>query len=184
MDNGASSYRRYLDGDEDAFGEIVKEYFDKLVFFVNRYVKNLAAAEDIAVDVFAVLLIDKKKYNFRVSMKTYLFMMGRSRALDYLKHQSKLQFVDLSEIASVPSDDPLPEERLLVDERRRRINEAISSLNTDMRLVIHLVYFEDLSCEEAARVLKKNKKQVYNLLYRAKQALRDLLGEEGEYISG
>ena len=56
MDNGASSYRRYLDGDEDAFGEIVKEYFDKLVFFVNRYVRNFAAAEDIAVDVFALLL--------------------------------------------------------------------------------------------------------------------------------
>ena len=184
MDNGASSYRRYLDGDEDAFGEIVKEYFDKLVFFVNRYVRNFAAAEDIAVDVFALLLIDKKKYNFRVSMKTYLFMLGRSRALDYLKHQSKLQIVEFSEVASIPSDDPHPEERLLADERRRRINEAISSLNRDMRLVIHLVYFEDLSCEDAARVLKKNKKQVYNLLYRAKQELRDLLGEEGEYISG
>ena len=30
MDNGASSYRRFLDGDERAFDEIMKELFDKL----------------------------------------------------------------------------------------------------------------------------------------------------------
>ena len=29
MDNGASSYRRFLDGDESAFDDIMKELFDK-----------------------------------------------------------------------------------------------------------------------------------------------------------
>ena len=38
MDNGASSYRRFLDGDESAFDEIMKELFDNLVFFIDRYV--------------------------------------------------------------------------------------------------------------------------------------------------
>lgn len=182
MDNGASSYRRYLDGDEDAFGEIVKEYFDKLVFFVNRYVCDFPAAEDIAVDVFARLLIDKNKYNFRVSMKTYLFMLGRSRALDYLKHRGKLQTVELSEAGHLPSDAPLPEALLLADERRCAVNTAVSKLSKDLRLVIHLIYFEEMSCDEAARVLKKNKKQVYNLLYRAKKELRTILGKEGEFL--
>ena len=182
MDNGASSYRRYLDGDEDAFGDLVKEYFDKLVFFVNRYVCDLPAAEDIAVDVFARLLIDRNKYNFRVSMKTYLFMLGRSRALDYLKHHGKLQTVELSEAAHLPSDVPLPEMLLLADERRCVVNAAVSKLSKDLRLVIHLIYFEEMSCDEAARVLKKNKKQVYNLLYRAKKELRTILGKEGEFL--
>ena len=181
MDNGASSYRRYLEGDEEAFKEIVKEYFDKLVFFVNRYVRDLSAAEDIAVDVFARLLVDRKKYDFRVSLKTYLFMLGRSRALDYLKHHCKIQTVELSEVSNIPSEDPLPEELLLADERRKTVNAAISKLSRDMRLVIHLVYFEEVNCEEVARVLKKNKKQVYNLLYRAKKELRTILGEEGEF---
>ena len=34
MDNGASSYRRFLDGDEHAFDEIMKELFRGLVFFI------------------------------------------------------------------------------------------------------------------------------------------------------
>ena len=36
MDNGASSYRRYLDGDEAAFDEILRLYRDNLTFFITR----------------------------------------------------------------------------------------------------------------------------------------------------
>ncbi len=182
MDNGASSYRRYLNGDEEAFREIVKEYFDSLVFFIDRYVDDFAAAEDIALDAFTQLVVNKHRYNFSVSLKTYLFMMGRSRALDYIKHRGKLPVAELSEAAELPSAEPSLEEQILADERKRAVNRALSQLNEEMRLVIHLVYFEELSADEAAKVLKKNRKQVYNLLYRAKNALRTILGEEGEHI--
>ena len=79
MDNGACSYRRFLDGDESAFDEIMKELFDGLVFFINRYVYDIHTAEDLAIDVFSELIVHRRRYNFRVSMKTYLFMLGRSR---------------------------------------------------------------------------------------------------------
>ena len=182
MDNGASSYRRYLNGDEDAFAEIVKEYFDPLVFFVNRYVCDPEAAEDIALDVFTQLVVHKHRYNFSVTLKTYLFMMGRSRALDHLKHRKKLTFVALSEAERLPSAELAPEEVVLRDERKRSVNAAMEQLGEQLRLVLHLVYFEQLSCEEAAKVLKKNRKQVYNLLYRAKKELRAILGEEADSI--
>ena len=44
MDNGAGSYRRFLDGDESAFDEIMKELFPALVFFLCRYVRNVTVA--------------------------------------------------------------------------------------------------------------------------------------------
>ena len=49
-----------------------------------------------------------------------------------------------------------------------------------MRTAVHLIYFEDMTYEEAARILKKNRKQVDNLLYRAKKELRAILGKDGE----
>ena len=182
MDNGESSYRRYLEGDEEAFHEIVKEYFDNLVFFIDRYVKDYATAEDIALDVFTQLVVHKHRYNFSVSLKTYLFMMGRSRALDYIRHRGKLAVVELSEVAQLPSSEPLPEDLVLADERKQAVNRALSQLGEELRLVIHLVYFEGLTPSEAAKVLKKSRKQVYNLLYRGKTALRTILGEEGELL--
>ena len=50
MDNGASSYRRFLEGDLSAFEEIIDTYKDSLIFFINRYVSDLDLAEDIAAD--------------------------------------------------------------------------------------------------------------------------------------
>lgn len=178
MDHGASSYRRYLCGDEEAFAEIVKEYFDHLVFFLQRYVSDPSAAEDIAMDVFAWLIVHKNRYNFSVSLKTYLFMLGRGRALDYIRRRGKLQTVELSQAAELADQELSLEEKLLQDERKQAVHRALESLSGEMRLVVHLTYFEDLSADEVARVLKKNRKQVYNLLYRAKNTLRAVLEEE------
>ena len=181
MDNGASSYRRFLDGDESAFDEIMKELFDNLVFFIDRYVHDTHAAEDIAIDTFSDLVVNRHRYNFKVTLKTYLFMLGRSRALNYIKHRKVIDFVELSEADKVSEQETL-EEIVLVDERKRVVNNALSSLSDDMRVVIHLIYFEGLSYDEAAKVMKKNRKQVDNLLYRAKKELRIILGKDGEHF--
>ncbi len=180
MDNGASSYRRFLDGDESAFDEIMKELFDKLVFFIDRYVHDIHAAEDIAIDAFSDLLVHKNRYHFKVTLKTYLFMIGRSRALNYIKHRKVIDFVELSEADGAISEEKTPEEIILLDVKKNRVNKALLSLSEDMRIVVHLIYFEEMSYEEAAKVLKKNRKQVDNLLYRAKKELRIILGKDGD----
>ena len=182
MDNGASSYRRFLNGDESAFDEIMKELFDNLVFFVDRYVHDIHAAEDIAIDAFSDLVVNKHRYNFKVTLKTYLFMLGRSRALNYIKHRKVINFVELTEADNISAEQETLEEIILADERKRIINNALNSLPDDMRVVVHLIYFEDLSYDEAAKVMKKNRKQVDNLLYRAKKELRIILGKDGELL--
>ena len=182
MDNGASSYRRFLDGDESAFDEIMKELFRGLVFFIDRYVQDVHAAEDIAIDTFSDLIVHKSRYNFKVSLKTYLYMVGRSRALDYIKRRKIIDFVALSEARALPDDGKTLEEMVLADERKRSVNAAIAKLPEDMRVVVHLICFEEMTYDEAAKVMKKNRKQVDNLLYRAKKELRIILGEDGERL--
>ena len=182
MDNGASSYRRFLNGDESAFDEIMKELFDNLVFFIDRYVHDIHAAEDIAIDAFSDLVVNKHRYNFKVTLKTYLFMLGRSRALNYIKHRKVINFVELTEADNISAEQETLEEIILADERKRIVNNALNSLPDDMRVVVHLIYFEDLTYDEAAKVMKKNRKQVDNLLYRAKKELRIILGKDGELL--
>ena len=179
MDNGASSYRRFLDGDESAFDDIMKELFCGLIFFIDRYVHNVHTAEDIAMDVFSELIVHRHRYNFKVTLKTYLYMLGRSRALDYLKRRKVVDFVELTEAEHLSEGEDL-EDVVLADERKRAVNSAIAKLPEDMRVVIHLVYFEGMTYQEVAKVMKKNRKQVDNLLYRAKKELRISLGEDGE----
>ena len=182
MDNGAGSYRRFLNGEESAFDELMEEYFRKLVFFIDRYVHDVPTAEDIAIDVFSDLIVHRHRYNFKVSMKTYLFMLGRSRALDALRHRKVLQTVGLQEAAELPDEEDVLEELVLADERKRAVSAALARLPEDMRVAVHLVYLEGLPYDEAARIMKKTAKQVDNLLYRAKKELRIILGEDGERL--
>lgn len=182
MENGESSYRRYLDGDEAAFDDIIKLYRDNLTFFINRFVHDLDTAEDLAIDTFLYLIVHRYRYHFKTPLKTYLFMIGRSRALDYLKHQKKFTMVELTEAEREISPGISLEELILLDERKQTLNRAISQLPPDMQTALHLVYFEDLSYEDAAKVMKKSKKQVANLLYRAKDKLRTILGKDGELV--
>ena len=86
----------------------------------------------------------------------------------------------LSEAHGIRDEQAALEELLLTDDRKRQVHTALAKLPEDMRTAVHLIYFEDMTYEEAARILKKNRKQVDNLLYRAKKELRAILGKDGE----
>ncbi|MGM9680572.1 MAG: RNA polymerase sigma factor [Eubacteriales bacterium] len=180
MDNGADSYRRFLDGDRSAFAEVQNCYFDGLVFFIHRMVHDLYTAEDLAIDTLTELIVYPKRYNFKTSLKTYLFAIARHKALDYLRHRNRYTVTELSEAVGREEQDEIPEEMLLHSERKRIVSDAMDRLPDDQRLAVHLIYFEDLSYEDAAKVMRKNRKQIDNLLYHAKKELKNLIGEEGK----
>ena len=77
------------------------------------------------------------------------------------------------------SDERSIEKEYLREEQKISLHRAMESLNSDYRQVLYLIFFEDLSNSEAARVMKKSCRQIENLLYRAKQALRSKLEKEG-----
>lgn len=183
MEHGASYYRRFLDGDESAFAGIIEEYRDPVTFFIQRYVHDICAAEDIAADVFMYLVVHRHKYNFKDSFKTFLFVVARSKALDYLRKRKRRPQLPLDEAEPYLADETDLEEQAIRNEQKRRVNDAIRELPEDQQVAVHLVYFEEYSYEEAARIMKKTRKQVDNLLYRAKNTLRNLIGEDGELAS-
>ena len=86
--SGEDKYRLFLNGDEDAFDGIMREYFDGLIFFINRYVNDPHTAEEIAIDVFAYIAENRRKYNFKVSLKTYLYDRQKPRAQPYKAPQT------------------------------------------------------------------------------------------------
>ncbi len=177
MDNGESRYRRFLDGDENAFGEILDMYSENLIFFINRYVNNISVAQELSEDVFVEILLHKKRYNFKTSLKTYLFTIGRNKAVSYVRRCSRRPEYAYAYIEN-EADRKNIEDEFIKKEQERSLHKAIEKLNEDYKTVLHLVYFENMSNDEAAKVMKKSKKQIENLLYRAKQVLKKELESE------
>lgn len=183
MDDGACSYRRFLEGDESAVAEIMERSFLNLVFFIDGYVHDVHEAEDIAMDVMSDLFV-KRRYNFRSSLKTYLFMLGKSRAIDRLRRRRTRAEAPLEEAERIADERADLESRVLEDERSRELNEALRSLPGEQRTAVRLVYFERMTYEETARVMGKTRKQIDNLLSRAKEKLRGQLGAKEEAPAG
>lgn len=169
-----SLYKRFFCGDKEAVAELANEHRNGLILFINGYVRDLDTAEDIASDTFANLLVKRPKVKDASRFKTYLFSMAKNAALSWLRKNKRVQ---IGEKTKPFLEDP--ECVLIREEQRRTVLRAIGGLTEDYRNVLLLRFYEELSVDEISKVMKKSKKQVYNLLQRAKEALKNSLKEEG-----
>ncbi|MBR6807462.1 MAG: hypothetical protein IKM46_03675 [Clostridia bacterium] len=57
MVNGESSYRSFLEGDDEGLVEIVRDYRDGMLLYVNGIVGNIFVAEEVVQETFTKLII-------------------------------------------------------------------------------------------------------------------------------
>ena len=178
MDNGESSYRRFLDGDDKGFVEIVRDYKDGLILYLNSFVRNISVAEELAEDVFVKLGIKKPRFSGSSSFRTWLYAVGRNTAIDYIRKQAKHSELPIDECTFL-ADESSVEGSYLLDERKLTVHRAMKKLKSEYRQILWLIYFEGFSCKEAARIMKKSVHSTETLTYRARQSLRTELIREG-----
>lgn len=176
-------YARFLQGDNKALEELIGIHKESLTLFLYSFIKNMSEAENMMIDVFAQLVVSGVKFKGNSTFKTYLFSIGRNEACRYLKKNKR--YLPLENIEnSVLDDKSFSEMNLLKEERNRNLYNAISALSSDYRQVLILLYFEEMSYRGAAEVMKKNEKQITNLAYRAKKALKEKLNSRGFVYNG
>lgn len=179
MERGTESYRRFLAGDENGLVEIIRDYKDGLILYLNSFVNHVHVAEDLAEDTFVRLAVKKPKDRQRAGFRTWLYTIGRNIAVDYLRKQQRNVTVPLEELPEQVSDREALEQSYIREERRILVHQSMGRLKPDYRQVLWLVYFEQFSMKEAARVMGKSVHSVETLAWRARQALREILEQEG-----
>ena len=179
MDNGASSYRRFLDGDDKGLAEIVRDYRDGLILYLNGVVNNISVAEELMEETFFKIITKKPRFNAKYSFKTWLYTIGRNVAIDYLRHNTKMSDTSFEDLENYVKDEDDLEKLYIIEERKIVVHRALKKLNAEYRQVLWLLYFEGLSNAEAAIIMRKNSRQMKNLVYRAKSALKSQLDKEG-----
>ena len=100
-------------------------------------------------------------------------------AIDYLRHQSKIDQIPLDYAQNLIKDEHDLEKEYLVEERKMAVHMALKKLHPEYRQVLWLIYFDGFSSAEAGLVMKKTPRQMKNLVYRAKSALKSELDKEG-----
>ncbi len=180
MDNGASSYRRFIDaGDESGLEEIIRDYKDGLILYLNSFVGNIKTAEELCEDTFVLLGTKKPKDKQKSSFKTWLYTIGRNLAIDYLRKISRKKEVSVEDISFLESEEESLEEAYIREERKITLHRALNKLKPEYRQILWLVYFEDFSLKEASVLMKKSYHNTETLVYRARKALKAQLETEG-----
>lgn len=179
MDVDINSYERYLGGDDSAFADIMREYADGLMLYINSFTRNIYIAEELTEEVFFKLAVKKPHFKKQSSFKTWLYAIGRNVALDYLRKQLHYSDISLDEIGDVLSEENSVEKLYLKEEQRIKLHTCLKTLKPEYSQVLYLVFFEGFDNAHTARIMKKSKKQTENLIYRAKAALKFKLEQEG-----
>ena len=184
MDNGASSYRRFLDGDDEGLVEIIRDYKDGLTLYLNGYVNNIFAAEELMEDTFFKLATKKPRFTSKYSFKAWLYRIGRNAAIDYIRQNKKLLAEPIDNLDGYLNEEESVEDAYLREERKITVHRALRRLRTEYRQILYLIYFEGLNNSEAAAAMKKSKHQIENLVYRARLSLKSELDKEGFSYEG
>ena len=177
---GEELFRRYLAGDNDAFEALIAMYDDELCHFINRIVNDYHEAKHLTIDAFAQLAVGGKKFAEKSSLKTYLFTIGKNLAARYIKKRGKEKHIPFEEIVELLGDDSkTPDSHMEREENTRMLRDAMLDLKDDHRVVLILLYFEDMSYMQAGKAMHKSETQIKQLAYRAKAALKRKLKSDG-----
>ena len=133
-------------------------------------------AEDLMLDAFAEIASRDRWSSAGSSFRTWLFAIGRKKALMLLRKQRH-------RTGPFPEEEPAgsgaPDTDLLREERDRHLYEAMKMLKPEYREALVLIYFEEMSHEEAAGIMGKTMKQTYHLVSRGRERLREILRKMG-----
>lgn len=179
MEVDAKLYKEFLMGNKKAFDELMDKHRNNLICFIRGYVKSIDIAEDLAQDVFVYVLINKKEYDFKYSMKTYLYTIARSRALNYLKREKRIISLEehIDYLANKEYIDQI-EEFVFANDNKKQIQKAIKKLNSNQQRVIFLADIEELSYKEICKITGKTLPQIKMTIHRARKNLKEILEKE------
>ena len=179
--------RAILAGDQDRFEELVRRHQKPIINFLQRMVGDYDLALDLSQDVFVRVYSSLHRYNPRYRFTTWLYRIASNCAIDHLRRRrpavtsldAPQMLADGEVLPQAPGNDPDPARRLEGRERLARLERSVRKLPAEYRELVLLRHCGHLSYEEMARVTRRPLGTVKNRLFRARDALRTLMEEEG-----
>lgn len=123
------------------------------------------------------VLDGRARFDGRSSAKTWLFAVIRRTAAERRRTRWLRDLVPtrLLQLDQEPDAVPTPEALAELSESSARLRQALAKLSRQQRETLHLVFYEDVTIEEAAAVLGISVGSARTHYHRGKARLRELL---------
>ena len=137
------------------------------------------SGEDLASEIMMKTRFRLDSFDATRPFGPWLFRIAANRCWDEARKNRRSEPLDDEGAAQLPADAPSPLERLITEERRGRVREALSGLPLRQRFALTLRYGAGLSYQEIADTLGVTRTNVGVLLLRGRRRMRDRLAGEG-----
>lgn len=154
---------------------LMRTYGNDVLRTAYMYVKDIHTAEDIFQEVF--IKVNSNLHNFQgnSSIKTWIIRIAINTCKDYLKSAYSRRIVPMEEFLE---DSIIAEDNYADIERQETIQsvkDAVMELPEHYKDVIMCVYFQEMSMDQAAKMLELPVGTIKSRLARAKEKLKEIM---------
>ena len=170
-------------GDQAAFGELVRQYQKRVFALAVRMCPTPELAEEAAQEAFLAAWQGLPFFRGDSAFATWLYRLTSNACVDLLRKENRHQGPSLDDetvSAEVPDPTPTPEKAV---EQQEEIERGLSALSPEHREVLILREIQQLSYDEIADVLSLDLGTVKSRINRGRRQLREFLLKQGNFLS-
>jgi RNA polymerase sigma-70 factor (ECF subfamily) len=180
-DSDVTLVARARNGDVGAYGDLVVRYQTSVYGVVSRMVTNRDDVDDIVQEVFVTAYKSIGSFRGEAAFSTWIYRIAVNSTIKQMKKIKVRQAVSIDDpnaglydVLESPGGDG-PERAAERRERDEALRNAVKALPDKHRVVVALHYFENLSCEEIAKLVGCSVGTVWSRLHYACKKLQGQL---------
>lgn len=154
----------------DEFESAVKRNSQRIYLIALSFTKNTCDSEDIMHNVFLKLWRQAKPFEDNAHIDKWLTFVCVNESKNYIKSLFR-NHTDIDDCVLVSPDS-------FETQAQQDLFNAVMNLPKKYRTVIHLFYYEDMSVRDIAKNLKIKENAVKTRLSRAREKLKEELGDD------
>ncbi len=166
-----------LDGGRDAYERLLKRHQDAVSKWMWRFTRDRVILEELAQEVFVEAWVSLSRFKGESAFKTWLFTIATRVGYRYWKKKAKDAALTIEAAGRLVVDDG--EKEIAPSQAAEALHGLFSRLAPRDRLVLTLMYFEEMDTKEIARMTGWTRSMVKVQAYRARNKLRKLLERAG-----
>lgn len=174
---------RAMEQKEALLQQKIEQYADMMFKLAFSQMKNRQDAEDVVQEVFYQYIKNKKPFENEEHEKAWLIRVTLNACRKIWRSAWYKHSAPYTAAAGTAPETPdsETEKRVLEEERREEVLQAVFSLSRKYREVIHLFYFEEMSIQEICAVTGRKTNTVTSQLTRGREQLKKTLKEAYRY---
>jgi RNA polymerase sigma factor (sigma-70 family) len=173
-------------GDNDAWGQLYKDFAPAIFRFCRRALPTREDAEDATMDIFIKLQKNLSQYDETRSFSAWLYRVAANHCWDILRRRKIRQDKETEDVDEVPLEHPDPSQldRLIEQKTSEEVRSALGKMGARARMALVMRYYSDMSYDEIADELGVRRAFVGVVLLRARHELRQALEGKSALAAG